>query len=151
MYRMNDPSNEQTVPVLDSAGRPLMPTRPSRARRWIKEGRARKRWVKGVFCVQMVDVDANDRDVEVEGVALNVDPGSGATGIAVVSETSEGRRAHAMIELRHRGTRVRDRMDKRRATRRGRRSRIRNRQPRFDNRTLPTAGSTLDEHAACEY
>ena len=42
-----------------------------------------------------------------------------------------------MIELRHRGVRIRNRMDKRRAMRRGRRSRIRNRQARFDNRTRP--------------
>ena len=55
----------------------------------------------------------------------------------MVSETPGGRIAHALIELRHRGTRIRNRMDRRRAFRRGRRSRIRNRQPRFDNRARP--------------
>ena len=41
--------NPNIVPVLDSEGRPLMPTKPSRARRWMLEGKACKRWHKGVF------------------------------------------------------------------------------------------------------
>ena len=59
------------------------------------------------------------------------------TGLAVVSENEAGRQAHALIELRHRGSRIRNKMDRRRALRRSRRGRIRNRQPRFDNRTRP--------------
>ncbi len=133
----NDPTNQNTVPVLDSAGTPLMPTRPSRAKRLIQQGRARKQWRKGIFHIQMNDVDADSPDVEVDGVQINIDPGAKATGIAVVSETPDGRRAHVLIELRHRGTRIRNRMDRRRSLRRNRRSRIRNRQPRFDNRTRP--------------
>ena len=132
-----DPTNRNTVPVLDSEGSPLMPTRPSRARRLMRRGRAERRWVKGMFCVQMTDVGANNPNVEVDGVELNIDPGAQATGLAVVSETPDGRRAHALLELRHRGTLIRNKMDKRRAMRRSRRSRIRNRQPRFDNRTRP--------------
>ena len=129
-----DLTNQNTVPVLGTDGEPLMPTRPSRARRLIEQGRAKKKWLKGVFAIRMTDVSADDPDVEVNGVQLNIDPGAKATGMAVVSETCERRRSHALIELRHRGTRIRNRMDRRRAFRRGRRSRIRNRQPRFDNR-----------------
>ena len=132
-----DPTNQNFVPVLDVEGRPLMPTRPSRARRLMRQGRARKLWRKGVFCVQMTDVSTDNENVEVDGVQLNIDPGAKATGLAVVSETPDGRRAHALIELRHRGSRVHNKMDRRRAFRRGRRGRIRNRQPRFDNRTRP--------------
>ena len=77
----NDPTNQNTVPVLDRDGSPLMPTRPSRARRLMRQGRARKRWVKGVFCVQMQDIGIDDEGVEIEGVALNIDPGAGATGV----------------------------------------------------------------------
>lgn len=135
--RSTDPTNQNTVPVLSADGEPLMPTRPSRARRWMLEGKARKRWMKGVFCVQMTDVSAADPDVEVDGVQVNIDPGAKATGLAVVSETIQGRRAHTLIELRHRGTRIRNRMDRRRSFRRNRRGRIRNRQPRFDNRARP--------------
>ena len=135
--RSDDPTNQNTVPVVDVDGRPLMPTRPSRARRLIRQGRANKLWAKGVFCVQVLDVDADDPDVEVDGVELNIDPGAKATGMAVVSDTLNERRAHALIEVRHRGSRIRNRMDRRRAFRRGRRSRLRNRQPRFDNRSRP--------------
>ena len=135
--RSDDPTNQNTVPVVDVGGRPLMPTRPSQARRLIRQGRAKKLWTKGVFCVQVLDVDADHPDVEVDGVELNIDPGSKATGMAVVSDTPNGRRAHALIEVRYRGSCIRNRMDRRRAFRRGRRSRLRNRQPRFDNRSRP--------------
>ena len=135
--RSEDPTNQNTVPVLDCDGSPLMPTRPSRVRRLMRQGRARKRWVNGLFCVQMLDVDADDPNVEIEGVELNIDPGANATGMAVVSETPEGRRAHALVELRHRGVRIKNKMDRRRSLRRNRRGRLRNRQPRFDNRTRP--------------
>ena len=133
-----DPTNQNTVPVLGADGEPLMPTRPSRARRLMEQGRARKCWRKGIYHIQMTDVSIEDPDVEVDGVQLNIDPGAKSTGIAVVSETPGDRIAHALIELRYRGTRIRNRMDRRRAFRRGRRSRIRNRQPRFDNRSRPS-------------
>ncbi|MEQ8465727.1 MAG: RRXRR domain-containing protein [Coleofasciculus sp. E1-EBD-02] len=32
------------VPVVSKEGKPLMPTKPSRARRWVKEGKAIGRW-----------------------------------------------------------------------------------------------------------
>ena len=132
-----DPTNQNTVPVLDTDGSPLTPTRPSRARRLIRQGRAERHWVKGTFCIRMLDVGADDPGVDVDGVELNIDPGASATGLAVVSGTPDGRRAHALIELCHRGVRIRNRMDRRRSFRRNRRSRLRNRQPRFDNRTRP--------------
>ena len=135
--RSEDPTNRNTVPVLDVDGRPLMPTRPSRARRLMRQGRAGRRWVKGTFCIRMLDVGADDEGVEIDGVQLNIDPGAGATGLAVTSETPDGRKAHALIELRHRGSRVRNRMDRRRAFRRSRRGRLRNRTPRFENRRRP--------------
>lgn len=132
-----DPTNQSTVPVLDAEGSPLMPTRPSRARRLTRQGRASKCWRKGIFCIQMTDVSADDPDVEVDGVQLNIDPGAKATGMAVVSDGVQGRKAHALIELSHRGSLIRNKMDRRRAFRRSRGSRLRNRQPRFDNRTRP--------------
>ena len=109
-----DPTNQNTVPVLDSAGKPLMPTRPSRARRLMRQRRARKRWVKGLFAIQMTDVITDDDDTVVEGTDLNIDPGASATGIAVVSNQDGTRRAHALVELRHRGNRVRNELAKRR-------------------------------------
>ena len=133
--RSTDPTNQNTVPVLDADGEPLMPTRPSRARRLMEQGRAKKKWLKGIYHIRMLDVSVGDPGIEVDGVQLNIDPGAKATGMAVVSETPEVRRAHALIEIWHRGARIRNKMDRRRSFRRGRRGRIRNRQPRFDNRT----------------
>ncbi len=43
------------VPVLDKNGKPLMPTKPSRARRWLKEGKARVVHNDlNVFCIQSI-------------------------------------------------------------------------------------------------
>ncbi|MCY4653777.1 MAG: RNA-guided endonuclease IscB, partial [Dehalococcoidia bacterium] len=135
--RRNDPTNTNTVPVLDTESRPLMPTRPSRARRLIRDGRAEKRWLRGVFAIQMRDVSIDDENTIVEGVDLNIDPGASATGLAVTSETPKGRWAHSLVELRHRGNRIRNKLKRRRSLRRNRRSRLRNREPRFNNRTRP--------------
>ena len=79
--RSEDPTNQNTVPVLDSDGSPLMPSRPSRARRLMRQGRAKKLWRKGVFCVQMTDVSVEDEETVVDGVQLNIDPGQGRRGL----------------------------------------------------------------------
>lgn len=43
------------VPVVSPDGKPLMPTKPSRARRWIRDGLAVKKWSDlGVFYVQLI-------------------------------------------------------------------------------------------------
>ncbi len=130
-----DPTNPVGVPVLDSKDRPLTPTRPSRARRLMRSGRAKKIWRRGIFGIRMLDVSTDDPKVVVDGVEVNIDPGATATGIAVVSDMPGVRQPHALIEIRHRGGRVRNRMDRRRSLRRNRRGRLRNRPPRFDNRT----------------
>jgi len=41
------------VPVVDQEHTPLMPTTPSRARRWIRSGKATHFWKGGVFCVRL--------------------------------------------------------------------------------------------------
>ena len=115
----------------------MTPTRPSRARRLMRQGRAEKRWVKGVFTIRMTDVHADDPDTVVDGVDMNIDPGASATGLAVTSERDGERRAHTLIELRHRGKRVKNKIERRRSQRRNRRSRLRNRKPRFVNRRRP--------------
>lgn len=61
------------VPVVDKNQQPLMPTTPSRARRWIKEGKATPFWKRGVLCVRL-NVEPSGREVQL--IAVGVDPGS---------------------------------------------------------------------------
>ncbi|MCL5284329.1 MAG: RNA-guided endonuclease IscB [Nitrospirae bacterium] len=75
------------------------------------------------------------------------DPGSKTTGFALVREEEvlspetgkTATTAHVLFlgELTHRGGAIRDRLTVRRACRRRRRSKLRHRAPRFDNRTKP--------------
>lgn len=126
------------VPVVDKEGKPLMPTKPSRARRWLREGKAIKRWSDlGVFYVQ-VTVDPSD--IETQPVVVGIDPGKLYSGIGVQSSKSTLFMAHLVLPFET----VKKRMEQRRVMRRTRRSRrinrkvrfkLRNhRQKRFDNR-----------------
>jgi hypothetical protein len=73
----------QRVPVLDKNGKPLMPTKPSRARRWLKEGKAKiVHNDLNVFCIQLL-VEASGH--EQQPVALGLDPGKKFTGVGVQS------------------------------------------------------------------
>lgn len=70
------------VPVVDSHQRPLMPTTPSRARRWVKSGKATHFWKGGIYCVRL-NVEPSAR--ETQPIAVGIDPGSKKEGFAVVS------------------------------------------------------------------
>jgi len=61
------------VPVLDRDQRPLMPTTPSRARRWLKSGKATAFWKGGLFCVRL---NVNPSVREGQSIAVGIDPGS---------------------------------------------------------------------------
>lgn len=126
--------------VLDRKGRPLMPTHPARARELLRKGRARVHRLTP-FTIRLVDVDATDPGVDVDGVELGIDPGSKTTGMAVfVTDAHGNRTAVSLIELVHRGLAIKMALSKRAALRRGRRSRnLRYRAPRFDNRTRKPA------------
>lgn len=130
--------SNKRVPVLSPDGQPLMPTKASRARRWLEQGK-----VKivpndfGIFQIQLVN-EPSGRNLQ--DIALGVDSGSSFTGVAVQSkhETLVG------LNLNLPRKEVSKRMGERavlRRTRRGRRIKqklafkLRNhRQKRFDNR-----------------
>lgn len=44
------------VPVVDKNQTPLMPTQPSRARKWIKEGKATPFWKRGKMLNHLIEV-----------------------------------------------------------------------------------------------
>ena len=135
MTRKTSPNNQNTVPVLDQQGEPLAPTRPSRARRWIETGKARHVWRKGHFAVQLTSPASGDA---VPDISLNIDPGYRTTGLAVVINRPDGTNEVLQgYELHHRTAGIVMRMLSRRVYRRSRRSRLRRRPARFDNRTRP--------------
>ena len=129
MTERQSPHNRTTVPVLDRYGQPLAPARPSRVRRWLESGRAHKVWIKGIFAVQLNDLDAATGNTG--DFALNIDPGE-TTGIAITRESTDGkyRTIVGSYEHQHRNKEIHHKLDDRRA----RRSRLRRRQQRSDNR-----------------
>ena len=103
------------VPVVDENQRPLMPTKPSRVRRWIKSGKATPFWKNGIFCVRL-NVDPSD--TEFQEIAVGVDPGSKKEGFTVKSES------HTYLNIQADAhSKVGKKVEKRRESRRSRRSR----------------------------
>ena len=69
------------VPVLSLKGTPLMPTKPSRARRWIEEKKAVGKFNKlGQFYVQL---KVEPSDTKTQSIAVGIDPGKLFSGIGV--------------------------------------------------------------------
>ena len=136
------------VPVLSPEGQPLMPTKPSRARRWLKNGKARVIHNDlGIFTVQLISEPSG---TNAQPISIGVDPGKFYTGIGVQSPNDSLWMAHLQLPFKT----VKVRMEQRRMMRRGRRGRrinrkvpdneraqtledslpLRYRQARFDNR-----------------
>jgi RRXRR protein len=125
------------VPVVSEDGKQLMPTKPSRARKWELQGKAVKKWSDaGLFYVQLTQ-PAGDK---VQPIVVGVDPGKLFSGIAVQSARFTLYTAHLVLPFET----VKKRMEQRRVMRRARRGRridrklsfkLRaHRQCRFDNR-----------------
>jgi len=72
------------VPVVDQKNNPLMPTTPSRARRWIKSGKATPFYKKGIFCVRL---NVKPSDNKKQDIAVGIDPGSKREAYTVKSES----------------------------------------------------------------
>jgi len=103
------------VPVVDKNENPLMPTTPSRARRWIKSKEATPFFKKGIFCVRLNrEPSANEK----QKIAVGVDPGSKKEGFTVKSE------AHTFLNIQADAvTHVKEVVETRRNMRRSRRFR----------------------------
>ena len=127
-------TNHQPTPVFSSDGQPLMPTHPARARRLMQNGRAVPHHVRGLFGIRLLH--RTRAQSSVQDAAINIDPGSHTTGIAIVADKDEDnqRTILAALEIKHRAFTIKATLTKRRAYRRTRRGRLRFRKPRFDNR-----------------
>ncbi|AFZ37978.1 hypothetical protein Sta7437_4516 (plasmid) [Stanieria cyanosphaera PCC 7437] len=74
------------VPVVDKNQIPLMPTTSTRAKRWIKSGKATGFWKRGVFCVRL-NIEPSNRNYQ--PIACGVDPGSKREGYTVKSKAHQ--------------------------------------------------------------
>jgi hypothetical protein len=115
-----------------------MPTKSSRARKWLRNGKAKVAHNDlGIFAVQLV---SEPSDTKTQEISVGVDPGKKYTGIGVQSAKATLWMAHLRLPFEI----VKQRMEQRRMMRRGRRGRRINskvpynqrahRQKRFNNR-----------------
>lgn len=124
-----------SVFVLDRSGKPLMPCSEKRARLLLARGRARVHRLVP-FAIRLVDRHAETSTFQ--PLQLKLDPGSKATGVALVRLDSDAAAVLNLFELLHRGRQISEALTQRRAFRRRRRSaNLRYRAPRFDNRRRP--------------
>lgn len=92
-----------------------MPTNSSRAKRWVKSGKATPFWKKGVFCVRLNTEPSNS---QTQPIAVGIDPGSKREGFTVKSKS------HTYLNLQtHAVDWVKDHVETRRHMRRARRFR----------------------------
>jgi 5-methylcytosine-specific restriction endonuclease McrA len=123
-----------SVFVLSSTQKPLMPTRPARARKLLTAGKA------AVYRLHPFTIILHDRaDGDVQDIEVKVDPGSKTTGMALVGHfEQQGAVVLFGANLNHRGQAIKNNLESRRSLRRERRGRqTRYRQARFLNRIRP--------------
>lgn len=70
------------VPVVSSAGKPLMPTTNWRADELIKKGRALRRFSNGLFYIKLL----NRKDGEIQEIACGIDPGTKREAFTIKSQ-----------------------------------------------------------------
>jgi 5-methylcytosine-specific restriction endonuclease McrA len=118
-----------SVFVLDTNKIPLAPCHEAKARKLLNSGKAA---IYRRFPFMIILKYAVER-ASVPDLRVKLDPGSKTTGIAVVDDTG-GRVVYA-AELSHRGQKIKESLDNRRAVRRSRRNRkTRYRKAKWQNR-----------------
>ncbi|MDP2129217.1 MAG: RNA-guided endonuclease IscB [Pseudohongiella sp.] len=118
--------------VLDKRKRPMMPCTEKRARLLLSRGNAVVH-LRKPFTIRLKHRVGGD----VQPTRLKLDPGSKTTGVALVREVIDGQHVLTLIELCHRGAQISKSLMQRRGLRRRRRSKLRYRPARFNNRKKP--------------
>jgi hypothetical protein len=143
------------VAVINPDGTPAMPTKPSRARRWVRLGKAVGKWNDvGLYYVQLLKSPSGSKT---QPIALGIDPGKRYSGIAVQSAKATIFMAHLVLPFAS----VTKKMTARRILRRARRGRRINRkvtfskrahrQKRFDNRRQKKLVPSIRANREFEY
>lgn len=113
------------VPVISPEGKPLMPTKASRARKWVRDGKAVGKFNDlGLYYIQLL---AEPSDYNLQPIAVGVDPGKLYSGIGVQSKRHTLWTGHLELPFKA----VKKRMENRRMLRRSRRGRRINRKVPF--------------------
>src|SRR5216683_199599 len=115
--------------VLDTNKQPLNPVHPGYARLLLTQGKAAvlKRFPFTIVLKKVIEYPVH------APLRIKIDPGSLATGIALINDAT-GEVVFA-AELTHRGQEIKNSLEKRSGVRRGRRNRdTRYRKPRWSNR-----------------
>lgn len=118
----------QRVPVISPSGQALMPTKPSRARRWLKAGIA-KIYPNdlNLFAIQLINEPSGYKTQE---VVIGIDPGKLFSGVGVQSSKATLLKLHLILPFPN----VTKKMTARRILRRARRGRRINRKLAYDQR-----------------
>jgi len=116
------------VPVISPDGCPLMPTKPSRARRWLKDGKARIYPNDlNIFAIQLLNKPSGQKT---QDVVIGIDPGKLFSGIGLQSSKATLLKLHLILPFPN----VTKKMTARRILRRARRGRRINRKLPYDQR-----------------
>lgn len=116
------------VAVLNTEGQPLMPTyRHGKVKHMLKDGRAKIVSTFPVFTIQLTYQTTNYK----QSVTFSSDTGSKHIGVSVSSEKKE----FFAAQIDTRKEEIKDLLQTRRGNRRCRRTKMRSRESRFDNRT----------------
>lgn len=90
------------VAVLSPEGKPLMPTKPSRARKWLKIEKAKVVYNDlGIFTVELVKEPSG---TQTQLISVGVDPGKLYTGIGVQSAKATLQFTAKKVQLLQRST-----------------------------------------------
>jgi len=116
------------VPVISPSGEPLMPTKPSRCRRWLRDGKAKVVYNGlGIFCIKLT---CDPSGYNTQDIVVGIDPGKDFTGVGVQTTKTTLFSAHLELPFRF----VKRKMKSRSTLRRSRRGRRINRKVTFKNR-----------------
>lgn len=121
--------------VLDKNGKPLMPCHSARARKLMKQGRA-KPVRRQPFTIKLFD--RTEEESELQDISFKLDPGSKITGMALVVHGCKYNKLAWAANLHHRSYSIKKRLQDRAMYRKNRRNRkTRNRKPCYMNRSKP--------------